>query len=133
MTFEQIVTFASLGISAISIIFSFLNIRYQIICGQAFEKEKEKLEIYSKFLAYCEKKASGTSTPEDDFELAKVHTKLALITDHELNEHTTALYDSLFTNPRSAETVRLISVESQQMWLRLKIFNRRRGQRFPRF
>ncbi len=123
MNSDQIIALVSLIVSGLSVISAFLTVVYQISKGQRFEKEKTKLEIYSKFIAYCEKKASGTSTKEDDFELMKAHAKLCLITDKKLNKYTDKLYKSLFSEPRSTETIHRLDLEMQQMWLRLKIFN----------
>ena len=129
--FDQVITLVSVIISGISVLSAVFTMLYQTRKGQKFEIEKTKLEIYSQFIAYCQKKASCCSTPDDDFELMKIHAKLSLTTDHKLNEHTEALYTSLFSNPQSSETIRLLEEELQQMWLRLKIFNRRFGQCFP--
>ena len=125
MSFNQIITLFSLVVSAISVISAFFTVVYQTAKGQRFEKEKTKLNIYSEFIAYCQKKAAGASTPEDDFELMKLHAKLCLITDHKLNAHTEDLYANLFSNPHSIKTIQLLDEEMQQMWLRLKMFNNR--------
>ena len=133
MNSDQIITLVSVCISGLSVLTTALLVIYQINRGQAFEREKIKLEVYSLFISYCKKKAAGVSTSDDDFEFVKIHSKLCLITDHKLNKNTEKLYNSLLRNPRSAETIHLLDEETQQMWLRLKDFNRRFGRRFPRF
>lgn len=123
--FDKIITLVSVSVSGVAVLVTL----FQIHKDHSLEKEKIRLEIYSKFIAFCQKKASGTSTPEDDFELMKVHSQLMLVTDHKLNNDITDLYNHLFSEPRSVTTIQLLDKVSQDMWLRMKSFNRPRFYR----
>lgn len=124
--FDNIVSLISVCISALTVFVSALTVWYQTSRSQALEKERIKLEIYSRFIAYCQKKASGTATADDVFELAKAHSQLMLIVDYKLNEDISNLYDHLFKEPCSIETIQLLDKVTQRMWLNLKSFNQPR-------
>lgn len=129
---EKVIALISLCISGFAVFVTVFNTHYQIVHNQSLEKEKIRLEIFSTFIAYCQKKAAGASTPQDDFELIKVHSKLMLIVDHKLNYDIDNLYKKLFSAPGSQETMILLEKVSQEMWLRLKKFNRQSFRRSPR-
>lgn len=117
--FDKIITLVSVCVSGLAVLATVFN----AIQSQALEKEKLRLEIYSRFVAYCQKKASGTSTPEDDFELMKAHKELMLVIDYKFNDNIDNLYKHLFSEPRSPVTILLLDKVIENMRLELKKFN----------
>lgn len=124
MTYELIISLASLGVAITSVIVSACVNIYQIHSNQNMEKEKERLEIYSEFLAYCTKKNANCANLDETHNFIKIYTKAMLTTDHELNELTKELYFSVLEHPQSNKTIQLLDLATCKMHERLEIFNR---------
>lgn len=103
MSFEQIVAIISLAISALSIIFSFLNARLQL----NFELKKEKRalkkrdkEICYEFVAYCKKANWIGLTKDEKKKIDELYIEMYKITDNELREVLVSCLSQISTNEK---------------------------------
>lgn len=128
MNFNNICTLISLGITFLAIVVSatvtIFQVVYQTHNKHDLEKEKERLEIYSEFLAYCTKKNANCISFDETNNFIKIYTKTMLTTDYELNKITEELYFSVLEHPQSDKTIQLLNLATCEMHKRLKIFNR---------
>lgn len=76
MNGNLILSIISVSITGLSIVTTAVFAFYELFRGQAFEKEKTKLDIYSNFLAYCTIRNSQCMTLEEMHSFYHAYTKV---------------------------------------------------------